>query len=127
MEYNLYIFLILELFSSKQATIAVKGRKLEFFVLNKRGQPWQISAKIVSPQEEGAFTKEFFQTQKRLFFHCRESFISQKDTGVFLERETPPLSRYTVFKQFIDDFMNELADWETVFKEKNNYSATNLG
>jgi len=89
------------------------------FRMDKVTGKWILSTKVISIQDKSSQAiKDCFRTQNKAFFHLSNTFLIE-DTcdgkGIYLEQTFASLNKYTLFKSYVENYLDEAKDWNKIF------------
>ncbi len=119
MTYRIYIFIITQLATKNFVTIPF-GNYNVFFQICDQKKDWSISLKIAHLDEDNCSQqiKECFSLRKRARFSSKGSQIvidHIHGPGVYLLYDTKPMKRYLIFKEVLENLLEEADDFKELF------------
>ena len=114
--YNKFLLVISQVFSGNSANILIEDREYTFS-FNSISKNWTIKSKIhFSPDVSNNYVMKEAQKIKKLKLDSTDSYleVSEELSSVYLVQHTKNLSKFMVFKRFMENYMKVRSFWTEV-------------
>lgn len=116
MTYRLYLYILTQLATRKFVVLPLGNHHMLFRIDEENGE-WKFSLKLASLNKQNFShqLKQCFSTRNSLTFHDPNTYLTldnQQGSGVYLNKKMRPLHKYLLFKQVVEELLEEADDFK---------------